>query len=109
MSKICSIGYVPKYQKDYSELLWYERDMVYIDHLKYKQMKHDPDHYFRNVKVVNFDIINHECCGYKLDGTYKSYKMIKMKILLIIQKMMLRFSCLLLFEIKGMIYGSGVI
>ena len=51
--------------------------MVYIDHLKYKQMKHDPDHYFRNVKVVNFDIINHECCGYKLDGTYKSYKMIK--------------------------------
>ena len=77
MSKICSIGYVPKYQKDYSELLWYERDMVYIDHLKYKQMKHDPDHYFRNVKVVNFDIINHECCGYKLDGTYKSYKMIK--------------------------------
>ena len=77
MSNICSIGYVPKYQKDYSELLWYERDMVYIDHLKYKQMKHDPDHYFRNVKVVNFDIINHECCGYKLDGTYKSYKMIK--------------------------------
>ena len=77
MSKICLIGYVPKYQKDYSELLWYERDMVYIDHLKYKQMKHDPDHYFRNVKVVNFDIINHECCGYKLDGTYKSYKMIK--------------------------------
>ena len=44
MSKICSNGYVPKYQKD---LPWYERDMVsYIDYLKYKEIKDDPHYYF---------------------------------------------------------------
>lgn len=31
--------YIPKYEKDYFDLPWYERDLMsYIDHLKYKEM-----------------------------------------------------------------------
>ena len=40
-------------------------------------MHDDPDTYFKNAKVVNVDIINHECRGDKLTGTYKDYKTIK--------------------------------
>ena len=49
----------------------------YIDHRKYKEMRDDRDHYFKNVREINFDIINHECRGDKLQGTYKDYKTIK--------------------------------
>ena len=41
--------------------------MTYIDHTKY----------INNVKVVNLDIINRECRGDKVIGTYKDYKTIK--------------------------------
>ena len=54
---------------------------------------------------MNFDIINHECRGDKLQGAYKNYKTVKNEDLTIIQKVMLKLSYLLLFEIKGMIYG----
>ena len=37
-------------------------------------MRDDPDQYFDNVKVVNFDIMFHECHGDKLIGNYKDYK-----------------------------------
>ena len=78
MNKIVVDSYVPKYQEDYSKFLWYERDMVsYIDHLKYREMRDDPDHYFKNVRVVNFDIIQHGCRDDKLQDTYKEYKTIK--------------------------------
>lgn len=40
-------------------------------------MRDNPDSYFNNVKVVNFDIINHECRGDKLIGPYKDFKTIK--------------------------------
>ena len=39
-------------------------------------MHDDPDSYFKNVRVVNFDI-NQECRGDKLAGTYKDYKTMK--------------------------------
>ena len=78
MSKFCSSGYFPRHQKDYSDFPWYERDRVsYIDHLKYREMRDESNHYFQNVRVVNFGIINHGCCGDKLQGTYKDYKTIK--------------------------------
>ena len=54
---------------------------------------------------MNFDIINHKCRGDKLQGTYKNCKTVKNEDLTIIQKVMLKLSYLLLFEIKGMIYG----
>ena len=37
--------------------------MSYFDHLKFKEMPDQPDYHFRNIKVVNFDIIHHECRG----------------------------------------------
>ena len=78
MSKIVANKYVPTYQEDYSKLPWYERDMMtYINHIKYRTMRDNPDSYFKNVIIVNFDIINHECRGDKLIGTYKDYKTIK--------------------------------
>lgn len=66
MSKIFSDKYILKYQKDCLKLLWYERDMMtYFDHLKCKEMRDDPDSYFKNVKelisilfTTNFIVIN---------------------------------------------------
>ena len=36
--------YVPEFSEDYGKLPWYERDFItYIDWLKYKEMKDNPD------------------------------------------------------------------
>ena len=51
--------------------------MSYIDRIKYRTIRDDPDQYFDNVKVVSLDIIHHECCGDKLISNYKDYKTIK--------------------------------
>ena len=40
-------------------------------------MADDPDYYSKNIKVANFDVIHHKCCGNKLKGSYKDYKTIK--------------------------------
>lgn len=78
ISKIVANNYVPTYHEDYSKRPWYESDMMsFIDHIKYRSMRDNPDSYFNNVKVVNFDIINHECRGDKLIGPYKDFKTIK--------------------------------
>lgn len=75
MSKVVTRKCVPTSQQDYHKLLWYERDiMSYTDHFKYENMRDDPNSYFKNVKVVNFYIIHHECCGDKLVGTQKNYQ-----------------------------------
>ena len=63
--------HVPACQEDYSKL------PTFIDHIKHKSMRDNPDSYFKNIGIVNFDIINHECRGDKLIGTYKDYKTIK--------------------------------
>ena len=39
-------------------------------------MAKDPTNYFFKKKVINFDIIHHECRGDPLHGTYKGYKTI---------------------------------
>ena len=63
MAKFFSQGYVPKYV-DYDKLPWYEEDLVsYYDRLKHKDMTDDPHYYYKNVKVINFDIIHHKCDG----------------------------------------------
>ena len=41
------------------------------------QLADDPNHYLNNIKVVNFDIINHECQGTPLQKSYKDYKTIE--------------------------------
>ena len=40
-------------------------------------MADDPDYYSKNIKVANFDVIHHKCCGNKLKGSCKDYKTIK--------------------------------
>ena len=39
-------------------------------------MKDNPERYFEKAKVINFDIINHQCRGDKLQRTEKEYKMV---------------------------------
>ena len=47
MAKFLAHQYIPKYEKDYFDLPWYERDLMsYIDHLKYKEMPDNPNTYF---------------------------------------------------------------
>ena len=71
-------SYVPIFAKDYHKLPWYERDlMAYFDHLDYKEMSDNPTKYFHDKKVINFDIIHHECRGDKLSNSYKHYKTVK--------------------------------
>lgn len=47
---------------------WYEQDglLTYCEKLKHKQFDKDPDKWFSEVTVVNFDVIPHECGGNKL-------------------------------------------
>ena len=56
--------YVVPYARNYDHLPRYEKDFIrYIDHCKYQRMLGDPTSYFFQKKVINFDIIHHECCG----------------------------------------------
>ena len=45
----------------------------YIDYLKYREMFDSRDHYFKNKKVTNFDLINHECPGDPLKKALKEH------------------------------------
>ena len=41
-----------------------ERDFLsYLDYLIYEETLKDPNKYFKSVKIVNFDLIHHECRG----------------------------------------------
>ena len=71
-----------KYITSYENLdipCWYECDSIltYIDQLKYKEFIEGPDKYFNDVKIIIFDIINHECSGKPLDKSLKHYKTIR--------------------------------
>ena len=63
-------NYVPKYTPPE------ERDFLsYLDGLKYKRYIMDPDTYFKNVKVINFDIICNQILSepmHKLIETYQT-------------------------------------
>ena len=51
--------------------------MTYFNWLDYNDMADEPDHFLNNIKVVNFDIINHKCRGTALQKSYKNYKTIE--------------------------------
>ena len=72
--KIYTNRYIPLYVA--SDLKWYEQGglMTYIDLMKNENFTRDRDLYLQNAKIVNFDIIHHECRGDKLNGSYKQYK-----------------------------------
>ena len=43
---------------------------------KYEKIKNDKKNYFNEAKVINFDIINHECRGDPLEYSIKHYQTI---------------------------------
>ena len=45
-----------------------------FDYLKYKYMSDNPDFYFANKKVINFEIIHYQCRGDPLSKTEKENK-----------------------------------
>ena len=51
--------------------------MSYFNYQDYKEMVDDSTYYFSGKKVVNFDIIYHECRRDTLEGTYRNYKTVK--------------------------------
>ena len=64
MRKIFATKYIPKYQKNYHDLEWFQRDFItYTDHLKYQQCVGNLDSYFDRVEVTNFDLVNNKCRG----------------------------------------------
>ena len=65
-------GYIPKFIPPE------ERDFLnYFDQLKYKESVRDPDKYFQNVKIINFDIINHVSRGDPLEKSYEEHFAVK--------------------------------
>ena len=110
MSKGTIVGnsYVPPYAGDYNKLQWYEKDlMTYFDYINYNEMADILTKYFRDKRVVNFDIIYHECRGDKLDKSYKHYKTINQKELKNTLKMKkMKFYLKVLGALRDMIYGS---
>ena len=80
------------------------------DYLKYQEMAEDFDYYFKNKKVVNFDIINHECRGDRLKKKLiKNIIQLKKKILMITQKKKKTLFFLQFLELNEMIYGLNII
>ena len=50
--------YIPKYTPPKKRSFY-----SYFNDLKYEQTIRDPDIYFKNVKIINFDLIHHQCRG----------------------------------------------
>ena len=77
MSKKVANKYFPRYEK--LDLAWYKMDglMIYIDQLKYKALKNNPDDYFSN--VINFDIIHNRCSGRPIENSMQHCKLFKLK------------------------------
>ena len=64
--------YMPKYYGNYFDRPWYEKDLTeYFDYYEYSEMAKDPNNYFMQKRVVNFDIIHHEWREEPLQGSYK--------------------------------------
>ena len=48
--------------------------MEYFDYCEYSETAKDPTKFFEQKRVVNFDIIHHECRGDLLKDSYKNYQ-----------------------------------
>ena len=77
--QILTNSYIPAKTKK-GKYEWHEHDlMTYFDDLKYNEFAKDADSYFENVKLINFDIVHHECRGGKLQNPEQYYKLIRNK------------------------------
>lgn len=61
--------------------------MRYYNYLDYQDMAKDPDGYFREKKVINFDIIHHQYWGDPLKKSIKEHKTVDLMIFLSTQKL----------------------
>ena len=62
-------SYVPKYTPPK------ERDFLsYPDNLKYEKYMEDPDTYFKNVRIINFDIIRNQILGEPMCKPIETYQ-----------------------------------
>ena len=62
-------NYVPKYTP------LEERDFLsYLDNLKYERYVMDPDAYFKNVKIINFNIICNQILGEPMHKPIETYQ-----------------------------------
>ena len=69
--------YVPKYTPPE------DRDFLsYLDDLKYETFQENPDNYMKNVKIINFDLIHHQCKGDKLQHSEEHYQTVFAKNLI---------------------------
>ena len=67
-------GYIPRFSPPE------ERDFLnYLDQLKYEETLRDPDNYFKNVRIISFDIIHHLSRGDPLEKQYSEYFSVKNK------------------------------
>ena len=72
------ISYVPEY--DPSDLPWYRKDdlMTWCDQKKCEDLLRDLKGHFKNMKIVNFDIIRKQAAGEKAsDETLKKYQTVR--------------------------------
>ena len=69
--KICTNNYLPYYPIHNYTL----HDVLLRD--KYERINKNKEEYFENAKIVNFDIINHECRGDTLENSEQYYQTIK--------------------------------
>ena len=67
-------------------------------------MTRDPDNYFKNKQVINFDIVNHQCCSDQLKKLEKEHKTIENNNFNNYPKNEKKY-CLQCLGIKGMICG----
>ena len=71
--------YIPRKTKQ-GKYEWYEYDLMsYFNDLKYEELASDTDGYFQNAPVINFNIINHECCDTPLQNPGQYYKIMQKK------------------------------
>ena len=55
-----------------------ERDFfTYLDDIKYEKVMKDLDHFIKNARIINLDIIHHECRGKPLENSYRYYQTLK--------------------------------
>ena len=74
MMSINRNGYIPKFIPPE------ERDFLnYLDENKYEENLRNPDHYFQNINIINFDIIHHLSRSDPLEKSYEEHFLVKSK------------------------------
>ena len=73
--------YIPK-MPEKKKREQYDHDLLtYFEDLKYEESIENMDSHFANAKVINLDIIHHECQGDKLNNPREYYQTIKNLVL----------------------------